>query len=55
MFDEYDCDKICNCRDPDWNDALINSETDCHCVHCDICGGVPIPITSLTDGENKIG
>lgn len=37
----YDCSKICKCKKPEWNDSLINFETDEMCVHCDVCGGVP--------------
>ena len=37
----YDCDKICTCKKPDWNDSLFNHELKKHCIHCDICGGVP--------------
>lgn len=37
----YDCSKKCECKQPDFNDSLVNHETNEMCVHCDICGGVP--------------
>ncbi len=36
----YDCSKICECEEPDLNDALLNDDNEA-CVHCDNCGGVP--------------
>ena len=38
---ELDCNKICKCVKPDFNDSYYNSELQQPCVHCDICGGVP--------------
>lgn len=36
----YDCSKICECDEPDFNDNLANDDGEM-CIHCDICGGVP--------------
>lgn len=39
---QYNCNLICRCEKPDFNDSLFNHEKNQHCVHCELCGGVPI-------------
>ena len=36
-----DCNKVCKCDKPDFNDTYYNIVLKQPCVHCDICGGVP--------------
>lgn len=36
----YNCQVICYCKNPEWNDTLCNQKGEM-CVHCDKCGGVP--------------
>ena len=42
---ELDCNKICECKEPDFNDGFWHVEKNTSCIHCEICGGIPSTVT----------